>query len=220
MCLNLSQNYQPDVHIYFTYLLFNSKEIIYLCQEKKWNTNTHCERKTHHRSQPVVWERCRAGSPNPGEKQCGSSLLWCVLGCCLTVLAKESNPRLPKSSCCYDPCIQLLTTKETQGKRLCWLSRQRITCSPGGRRAMAVLPEAQHPSWAMLQVLEMSITMQHSAAKLLTSKTSGRSLGDSSRAMSHRVCVRRTIQDLFAPLRVSYPIRGRKNIKITEWMRW
>lgn len=35
MCLNLSQNYQLDGHIYFTYLLFRSKEIIYLCQEKK-----------------------------------------------------------------------------------------------------------------------------------------------------------------------------------------
>lgn len=35
MCLNLSQNYQLDVHIYFTYLLFRSKEIIYLCQGKK-----------------------------------------------------------------------------------------------------------------------------------------------------------------------------------------
>lgn len=29
------------MHIYFTYSLFSSKEIIYLCQEKKkWNTNT------------------------------------------------------------------------------------------------------------------------------------------------------------------------------------
>lgn len=35
MCLNLSQNYQLDMHIYFTYLLFRSKEIIYLCQEKE-----------------------------------------------------------------------------------------------------------------------------------------------------------------------------------------
>ena len=52
MCLNLCQNYQLDVHIYFTYLLFRSKEIIYLCQKtvkyqhtlgKKINTSLLCD---------------------------------------------------------------------------------------------------------------------------------------------------------------------------------
>jgi len=60
--------------------------------------------------------------------------------------------------------------------------------------------EVQHPSWTMLLVLEMPTMLQQSAAKLPTSETSRRSLGDSFRAMPHRACARRAIQDLSAPL--------------------
>lgn len=35
VCLNLSQNFQFNLHIDFTSLLFRSKDIIYLCQKRK-----------------------------------------------------------------------------------------------------------------------------------------------------------------------------------------
>lgn len=54
MCLKWSQNYQLDVHIYFTYLLFRSKEIIYLCQEKS-EIPTHTKKENKHTTAPRQW---------------------------------------------------------------------------------------------------------------------------------------------------------------------
>lgn len=79
ICLNLSQNFQFNLHIDFTYLLFRSKEIIYLCQKKKKRSEIprHTRKaKKHTTALRQWWELCRAGSHNPLEKQCGSSLLW------------------------------------------------------------------------------------------------------------------------------------------------
>lgn len=83
MPLNLSQNYRLDVHIYFTYLLFRSKEIVYLCQEKKVKYQHTLGKKINtpllqHSAEPAAQTLMR---------KCGSSLLWCVLSCYLTVLS-------------------------------------------------------------------------------------------------------------------------------------